>query len=138
MTIDDRVKSDLIDIALKNQKYSYAPYSHYNVAAAVLAGSGKIYVGVNVENASYPAGACAECNAINHAVACGDREIVAIAIVGGADYTVTDYCTPCGVCRQVMREFSNPQDMIVLCAKTCTDYKEFTLDRLLPESFGLN
>lgn len=136
MAVSDRVKSELIDIALKNQKYSYAPYSRYNVAAAVLASSGKTYVGVNVENGSYPAGTCAECNAINHAVACGEREITAIAIVGGLNQTVTDYCTPCGVCRQVMREFCKPSQMTVLCAKTSTDYKEFTLEQLLPESFS--
>lgn len=130
----DRAK--LIRLAMENQKNSYAPYSHYNVSAAVLMGSGKIYLGVNVENASYPAGICAERNAIFHAVQEGEREIVAVAIVGGLNYTIKDYCAPCGVCRQVMREFCNPKDMLVVFAKSPEDYKEMTLEELLPESFG--
>lgn len=130
----DRVK--LIRLAMENQKNSYAPYSHYNVSAAVLMGSGKVYLGVNVENASYPAGICAERNAIFHAVQEGEREIVAVAIVGGPNYTIKDYCAPCGVCRQVMREFCNPKAMLVIFAKSPEDYKEMTLEELLPESFG--
>lgn len=129
-------RARLIRLAMENQKNSYAPYSHYNVSAAVLMGSGKIYLGVNVENASYPAGICAERNAIFHAVQEGEREIVAVAIVGGPDYTIKDYCAPCGVCRQVMREFCNPKDMTVIFARSPEDYKEMTLDQLLPESFG--
>ena len=86
---------ELIKSAIDSLDRSYAPYSHFNVAAAVLASSGKIYTGVNVENASYPAGICAERNAIFHAVACGEREITAIAIVGGLNGQITDYCPPC-------------------------------------------
>lgn len=130
----DRAK--LIRMAMENQKNSYAPYSHYNVSAAVLMGSGKIYLGVNVENASYPAGICAERNAIFHAIQEGEREIVAVAIVGGPNYTIKDYCAPCGVCRQVMREFCKPNNMLVIFAKSPEDYKEMTLEELLPESFG--
>ena len=130
----DRAK--LIQMAMDNQKNSYAPYSHYNVSAAALMGSGKIYLGVNVENASYPAGICAERNAIFHAVQEGERQLVAIAIVGGPNYSIKDYCAPCGVCRQVMREFCNPKEMQVIFAKSPTDYKEMTLEELLPESFG--
>lgn len=134
--IIDYNPKELIKIAMDNQKMSYAPYSHYNVSAAVLMGSGKIYTGVNVENASYPAGICAERNAIFHAVGCGEKEIVAIAIVGGPDYTIKDYCAPCGICRQVMREFCIPEDMHVIIAKSENDYKDMTLEELLPESFG--
>ena len=130
----DRAK--LIKMAMDNQKNSYAPYSHYNVSAAALMGSGKIYLGVNVENASYPAGICAERNAIFHAVQEGERQLVAIAIVGGPNYSIKDYCAPCGVCRQVMREFCNPKEMQVIFAKSPTDYKGMTLEELLPESFG--
>ncbi|MBQ3379081.1 MAG: cytidine deaminase [Clostridia bacterium] len=130
----DRAK--LIKMAIENQKSSYAPYSGYNVSAAVLMDSGEIYTGANVENASYPAGVCAEHNAINIAVLNGERKIVAIAIVGGADYTVSDYCAPCGICRQVMREFCDPTKMRVIIAISPTDYKEYTLEELLPESFG--
>ena len=129
-------REGLIKAAIDNQKNSYAPYSHYNVSAALLTDSGKIYTGVNVENASYPAGICAERNAIFHAIGCGEKKIKAIAIVGGSDYSVRDYCPPCGICRQVMREFSDPGDMQVIFAKSPEEYKEYTLQELLPESFG--
>ena len=139
--MNNNIKSDfnrpaLIQSAIDSLKFSYAPYSHFSVAAAVLTGSGKIYTGVNVENASYPAGICAERNAIFHAAASGERELVAIAIVGGADGQITDYCPPCGICRQVMREFCNPEQLRVVIAKSAEDYKEMTLAQLLPESFG--
>lgn len=129
-------RTTLIQAAIDNQKRSYAPYSHFNVSAAALMGSGKTYLGVNVENASYPAGICAERNAIFHAVEEGERKIVAIAIVGGPEYTIRDYCAPCGICRQVMREFCDPKEMKVILAKSVTDYKELTLEELLPLSFG--
>lgn len=132
---EEKIK-ELIRVAIENQKNSYAPYSHFNVSAAALMGSDKIYTGVNVENASYPAGICAERNAIFHAAACGEREIKAIAIVGGPDYTIKDYCAPCGICRQVMREFCDPKKMHVIIAKSETDYKDMLLNELLPESFG--
>ena len=128
--------AQLIQLAIGNQFHSYAPYSGYNVSAAVLMDSGKVYTGVNVENASYPAGICAERNAIFNAVNCGEHTIVAIAIVGGPHYEIHDYCAPCGICRQVMREFCNPADMRVIFAKSTTDYKEMSLEELLPESFG--
>ncbi len=127
---------ELIKSAIDSLDRSYAPYSHFNVAAAVLASSGKIYTGVNVENASYPAGICAERNAIFHAVACGEKGITAIAIIGGLNGQITDYCPPCGVCRQVMREFCDPEHMTVIIAKSTDEYKEMTLAELLPESFG--
>ena len=127
---------ELIKSAIDSLDRSYAPYSHFYVAAAVLTGSGKIYTGVNVENASYPAGICAERNAIFHAVACGEKEITAIAIVGGLNGQITDYCPPCGVCRQVMREFCDPEHLTVIIAKSADEYKEMTLAELLPESFG--
>lgn len=129
-------KEKLIELAINNQKNSYAPYSHYNVSAAVLMSSGKVYLGVNVENASYPAGICAEGNAISNAIQAGERKIIAIAIVGGPNYTIKDYCAPCGICRQVIREFANPKETVIIIAKTVSDYKEMTLEQLLPESFG--
>jgi len=126
----------LMQMAIDNQKNSYAPYSKFNVSAAALMGSGKIYLGVNVENASYPAGICAERNAIFHAVQEGERQLVAIAIIGGPNYTVAEYCAPCGICRQVMREFCNPKEMRIILGTSAEDYKEWTLEQLLPESFG--
>lgn len=129
-------RSKLIKAALNILPKSYAPYSKFNVAAAVLCDDGEIFTGVNVENASYPAGICAERNAIFHAVAEGHQRIRAIAIVGGANGIVSDYCSPCGICRQVMREFCNPKEMLVIMGKTPSDYIEKTLEEILPLSFG--
>ena len=129
-------RGELIRKALEQQKKAYAPYSEYYVGAAVLMDSGEIYTGANVENASFPAGCCAERNAIYHAVACGERKIRAIAIVSGNKGDNRAYAVPCGVCRQVMREFCNPKEMTVLLAKTPEDYREMKLEDLLPLSFG--
>ena len=134
--IHDFDRRELIRRALEQQPAAYAPYSGYQVAAAVLMDSGKIYTGVNVENASYPAGICAERNAMFHAAACGERKIIAIAVVGGKQGDNRKIATPCGICRQVMREFCDPKEMRVLLARTPEDYKEMTLEELLPESFG--
>ena len=129
-------RSALIQRALEVQPKSYAPYSHFNVAAAALFDSGEIYTGVNVENSSFPAGTCAERTTIVHAVASGEKRLVAIAIVGGADGVVSDYCAPCGVCRQVMREFGKPEEVLIIMAKSPADYVEKTLEELFPMSFG--
>ena len=117
---------ELIERALEMAKAAYAPYSHFPVGAAVLAESGKVYGGANVENASYGATVCAERSAIFAAVNAGERKLVAIAVTE----------TPCGICRQVMREFCDPRVFKVIVAKTADDYRVFTLDELLPESFG--
>ena len=129
-------RAALIRLAAENLKNSYAPYSKFNVSAAALMDSGAVYLGVNVENASFPAGVCAERNAIGHAVSCGERKLAAIAIVGGPNYEVRDYCAPCGICRQTMRESCDPKEMRVIIAKSEEDYKEMSLMELLPESFG--
>ena len=107
-------------------KAAYAPYSHFRVGAAVLAESGKVYGGANVENASYGATICAERSAIFAAVNAGERKLMAIAVTE----------TPCGMCRQVMREFCDPKAFKVIVAKSTEDYREYTLEELLPESFG--
>ena len=127
---------ELIERAMEMKKVAYAPYSHFQVGAAVLADSGRIYGGANVENASYGATVCAERNAIAAAVNAGERKLAAIAICGGKDGNVTEYCPPCGMCRQVMREFGDPTAFKVLVAKSAEDFKVFTLAELLPESFG--
>ena len=131
------MNEELIRSALDVLGNSYAPYSGFHVAAAVLAGSGKIYSGVNVENASYPAGICAECNAVAKAASCGERRIRSIAIVS-RDSKGNDggYTSPCGICRQVLREFSDPKDLKVVIARSESDYREMKLEELLPESFG--
>ena len=127
----------LINGALDVLDNSYAPYSGFHVAACLLTDTGNIYTGVNVENASYPAGICAECNAVARAVSAGERHIRSIAIVGkdskGSD---SGYISPCGICRQVLREFSDPAELKVIMAKSASDYKEMTLEELLPFSFG--
>lgn len=130
-------RQDLIQRALDGLSHSYAPYSGFKVAAAVLMDNGQVYIGVNIENASYSATICAERTAIFKAISeDNEARIVAIAIVGGKDGKVTDYCAPCGVCRQVMREFGDPATMKVIVAKTPADYQEMTLEELLPLSFG--
>ena len=117
---------ELVERAIEMAKMAYAPYSHFQVGAAVLADSGKVYGGANVENASYGATICAERNAIAAAVNAGERKLEAIAVTA----------TPCGMCRQVMREFCDPKAFKVIVAKTTDDYRVFTLEELLPESFG--
>ena len=126
----------LIRIAKDHRKMSYAPYSNFNVSAALLTESGNIYKGINFENAAYSPSICAERSAASAAVNAGDRKFTAIAIVGGPSYSTDNYCPPCGVCRQVLREFADPQEMVVILAKSVTDYREYTLEQLLPESFG--
>lgn len=127
---------ELICSAKAMVKNAYAPYSHFYVGAALLTDNGKIYTGANIENASYPAGCCAERTAIYYAAAHGMRRMRAIAICGGVNGVITDYCAPCGVCRQVMREFCDSDELLVILAKSEDDYKIFTLAELLPESFG--
>ena len=133
---DEEMKKLLIEKAIEKLPNSFAPYSHYNVAAAALFDSGKIYTGVNVESASLGMTICAERNAIFHAIAEGERKLLAVAIVGGTNGERREYCVPCGACRQVMRDFGDKDAMIVLSAKTPEAYLENTLDELLPHSFG--
>ena len=134
--MDKEEIEQLVACALKMMSRAYAPYSLFQVGAAVRAASGKIYGGANVENASYPAGICAERNAIAQAVAAGERRLTAIAVCGGREGKISGYCPPCGICRQVMREFCDPEAFRVVVARTTTDFKVYTLAQLLPESFG--
>ena len=129
----------LIRAALKARENAYAPYSHFAVGAAVLTKDGQGYTGCNIENASYGATNCAERTAIFKAVSEGSKEFVKIAIVGGkVGEKITEFAYPCGVCRQVIAEFSNPKEMRIVVAKSENDYIEKTLDELLPLSFGGN
>lgn len=134
---DNEMKKLLIEKAIEVLPNSYAPYSKYNVAAAALFDSGKIYTGANIESASLGATICAERNAIFHAAAEGERKLLAIAVIGGLDGDYGDeYCVPCGICRQVMRDFADKDTMLLISAKSPSDYKEYTLDEILPYSFG--
>ncbi len=121
--------------AVDMRSESYAPYSDFLVGSAVLTGDGKIFTGCNIENSAFGPSICAERTAIAKAVSEGYRDFAAIAIAGGRRDGELQYCSPCGVCRQVMREFCKPSFKIYL-AKSADDYKEFTLGDLLPESFG--
>ena len=125
----------LLDRALNARQNAYAPYSGYRVGAALLCPNGKIYTGCNVENASYSATICAERSAFAAAVSAGEREFTAIAVAGGKEESADEAASPCGICRQVMREFADPEQMRVIIAVSPTDYKEMTLEELLPESF---
>lgn len=119
----------LIETCLESKKKAYTPYSHFNVGAAVETEDGEIFGGANIEIASYSPTICAERNAIFSAVYNGARKIVRIAITGDSENTF-----PCGVCRQVMREFG--PDMEVLIVKDKDHVRTFTLEELLPHSFG--
>lgn len=126
----------LCALALKARKSSYSPYSGFKVGAALLASSGKIYTGCNIENAAYTPTVCAERVAFFKAVSEGETEFIAIAIAGGAGDSPDGECPPCGVCRQVMMEFCDPDTFKVLLAKSDTEYTALTLKELLPYGFG--
>ncbi len=126
----------LIDTALAQLSFSYAPYSHYKVGAALLSQSGTIYTGCNIENAAYGPSNCAERTAFFKAVSEGVHDFTAICIVGGADGIVQDYAPPCGVCRQVMAEFCDPSTFQIILATDRDHYDVYTLQDLLPHSFG--
>lgn len=126
--------SQLLEKAIKARENAYAPYSHYMVGAALLTKGGKVYTGCNVENASYSPTNCAERTAFFKAISEGERDFEAIAIVAGKEgESLSENCTPCGVCRQVMVEFCSPDFKIVL--GTPTDVKIYTLQELVPLSF---
>lgn len=123
-----RPYQDLVAQAIEARKNAYAPYSNYQVGAALLGRSGQVYTGCNVENAVYPLTICAERTAAVKAVSEGERSFVAIAVVsenGGS---------PCGSCRQVLREFG--EKTVVLIADTTGDYRETSVADLLPDSFS--
>lgn len=140
MELEKKEIRNLIRIAADARKLSYAPYSNFAVGAALLGADANIYMGCNIENAAFTPGNCAERTAIFKAVSEGCKEFTAIAIVGGKlgedALAQAGYTAPCGVCRQVLREFVNPSTFIVILARTIEEYKIYTLEELLPESFG--
>lgn len=125
----------LIAAALAAREKAYVPYSHFLVGAALLTAEGRVYTGCNIENASFSPTCCAERTAFFKAVSEGEKKFTAIAIVGGPDGKPLDYCPPCGVCRQVMAEFCDTANFIIVLAKDENDYKTFTLNELLPLAF---
>lgn len=126
----------LIDTAIKQLDFSYTLYSGFKVGAALLTKKGEIYTGCNIENASYTPTNCAERTAIFKAVSEGVRDFQAICIVGGKDGVLTEYAAPCGVCRQVMMEFCDPETFQIILAVDKEKYDIFTLKELLPLGFG--
>ena len=127
---------ELMRAAETARKSAYAPYSHFAVGAALLAASGKVYVGCNIENASFTPTVCAERVAFFEAVKNGEREFLAIAVTGGKTNEKPSFCSPCGVCRQVMAEFCHKDFRILL--GNAEDFKEYSMASLLPFSFSLD
>ncbi|NJM29381.1 MAG: cytidine deaminase [Rhizobiales bacterium] len=123
---------DLIEAALAARKHAHAPYSKFYVGSAMRDETGRIHAGCNVENAAYPQGWCAECSAIAALVVSGAKRITEVAVVGNGE----TLCTPCGGCRQKIREFAS-DDVAVHCyGESGKLIRSFTLGELLPASFG--
>lgn len=130
-------EKELVRAATEAREMAYVPYSGFSVGAALLAKSGKIYRGCNIENAAYTPSNCAERTAFFKAVSEGELEFQAIAVVGGkAGKPLADFCPPCGVCRQVMMEFCDPDEFRIILAKSPEDRKALSLRELLPLGFG--
>ena len=127
---------ELIGIAIQQLKFSYTPYSHFKVGAALLAENGTIYTGCNIENAAYTPCNCAERTAFFKAVSGGVHNFQAICVVGGKNGELTEYAAPCGVCRQVMMEFCDPETFEIILAVAPEHYQVFRLKELMPMGFG--
>ncbi|MBQ8310864.1 MAG: cytidine deaminase [Clostridia bacterium] len=125
---------ELMRIAGEARQKAYAPYSGFCVGAALLGESGKVYTGCNIENTAFSPTVCAERTAIFKAVSEGERSFSAIAVTGGKAGDAPSYCTPCGVCRQVLAEFCGADFRVLL--GNATDVRVLTLGELLPEAFG--
>lgn len=126
---------ELVRAAQEARAYAYAPYSGFRVGAALLTEDGTVYSGCNIENAAYSPSNCAERTAIFKAVSEGQRNFRGIAIVGGTEGCL-QMCPPCGVCRQVMMEFCNPQSFYILLGTDDGQIQRYTLGQLLPQGFG--
>ena len=125
----------LIGLAVEAMHKAYAPYSGYKVGAALLCADGTVYQGCNIENAAYGPTNCAERTAFFKAVYDGQRDFKAIAVCGGKDGVITGAFPPCGVCRQVMREFCE-DDFVIYMVDAGGEYKAVPLSELLPHSFS--
>ena len=131
--ISDR---ELIDLAIEARKAAYTPYSNFKVGAALLSGNGEVYKGCNIENAAYTPTNCAERTAFFKAVSEGVTDFKAIAIVGGYDKEGLKFCSPCGVCRQVMMEFCESDKFRILLLDEDDEIKSYLLKDILPFGFG--
>ena len=133
--MDNNQIEEMIGLAIEQLAYAYTPYSGFKVGAALLTSGGKYYTGCNIENAAYTP-TCAERTAFFKAVSEGERSFQAICIVGGKDGVLTEYAAPCGVCRQVMMEFCDPETFRIILAVSKEQYDVFTLKEMLPLGFG--
>ncbi|HEY9058928.1 MAG TPA: cytidine deaminase [Pseudobacteroides sp.] len=129
---EKEIEKKLIELSRKAMENSYSPYSKFRVGAAILTQNGKVYTGVNVENASFGATICAERTAVIKAVSEGDIRFKAIALSSDAD----SFIYPCGVCRQVFSEFDKGE-MKVICSNSKGQYRSFRLSEMLPNVFEL-
>ncbi|SFL12029.1 cytidine deaminase [Lachnospiraceae bacterium KH1T2] len=127
---------ELIEKAKEMTKRSYVPYSHFHVGAALLCSDGSVYTGCNIENSAFGVTICAERVAIFKAVSEGKTDFEKIAIMGGRDGVIEDFCPPCGSCRQVMTEFGDLKKFKILLANAEDEIKEYSLEEILPMSFG--
>ena len=127
---------ELILEAIEARKNAYTPYSHFQVGAALEGAGGEVYRGCNIENAAYTPSNCAERTAFFKAVSEGERSFRRIAIVAGPEGEKLIHTAPCGVCRQVMMEFCDPDAFRILLATGPDNYRTYTLRQLLPEGFG--
>ena len=134
--MDKNLIEQMIELAIKQLEFSYAPYSGFKVGAVLLAKDGTFYTGCNIENAAYTPTNCAERTAFFKAVSEGVKKFRAICIVGGKDGVLTEYASPCGVCRQVMMEFCDPDMFQIILATSKEQYKILSLKELLPLGFG--
>ena len=125
---------ELIKEAERARESAYAPYSDFKVGAALLTESDRVYVGCNIENASFSPTVCAERVAFFEAVKKGERDFKAIAVVGAKNGNMASFCPPCGVCRQVMSEFCHKDFRIILGSSE--SFQSYTLEELLPFSFS--
>ncbi len=133
--INPKIADMLAGMARDSMSMAYVPYSGYTVGAALLTVDGDVITGCNIENAAYSPTCCAERVAIFKAVSSGHKDFVAIAVAGGKGGVVSDAAPPCGVCRQVMQEFCDPDSFVIIVVKP-DGYDEYFLKELLPEGFG--
>ena len=127
----------LLELAEQMRDRSYCPYSGFAVGAALLCADGSVFTGCNIENSAFGPTICAERTAIFKAVSEGHRDLIGIAIMGGPQgVPSSDFCAPCGVCRQVMAEFCDPDVFRIYLADGKGNQKEYPLRMLLPEGFS--
>lgn len=135
-TMSDAVCRKLIRTAIEYRNRAYAPYSKFKVGAALLTSENEVFGGCNIENAAFSPTNCAERTAFFKAVSEGQKSFLGIAVVGGRGENIGEFCAPCGVCRQVMMEFSDPKTFLIILARSEQDYMIYSLEELMPFGFS--